>query len=104
MLSKYSPAQLAKATAALLSSLVLFLGLVAAFVAQVIPADAGGAAIGGAIAVVCAFLVRTATFLTTSAPTLTQIAKHADDVIELVRKVRPDAIDAAYAGQRRDGS
>lgn len=92
MLSKYSPAQLAKSTAALLSSLVLFLGLVAAFVSDVIPTDAGGAAVGGAIAIGASILVRMATFLTTSAPTLDQVAKHADEVIDLVQKVRPDAI------------
>lgn len=97
MLSKYRPAQLAKSTAALLSALVLFLAMVGAFVTDLIPADSGGAAIGAGIALVCAWLVRTATFLTTSAPTLEQIAKHADDVIDLVREVKPDAIEPSYS-------
>ena len=102
MLSKYSPAQKAKATAALLSSLVLFLGVVGAFVADWIPTDSGaGAAMAAGIAVVCAWLVRTATFLTNAAPTLDQIAKHADEVIDLVRTVAPDAIDVNYVGRHR---
>lgn len=97
MLSKYSPAQKAKSTAALLSSLVLFLGVVGAFVADWIPTNSGaGAAIATGIALVCAWLVRTATFLTTSAPTLEQIAKHADETIALVQEVAPQAIDATY--------
>lgn len=96
MFSKYSPAQLAKSTAALLSALVLFLGVVAAYVAEWIPTDSGGAAIGAGIAAVCAILVRTATYLTTSAPTLDQIAKNADQVIDLVKQVRPAAIAPSY--------
>jgi hypothetical protein len=97
MFTKYSPAQKAKSTAALLSSLVLFLGVLAAYVTDVMPKDSpAAAAIAGAIGLACAWLVRTATFLTTSAPTFDQVAKNADDVIELVRKVAPDAIDAAY--------
>lgn len=102
MLSKYSPAQKAKSTAALLSSLVLFLGVVGAFVADWIPTNSGaGAAIATGIAVACAWLVRTATFLTTSAPTLEQIAKNADQTIELVRQVAPNAISATYGRHAR---
>lgn len=102
MLSKYSPAQKAKATAALLSALVLFLGSFAGFVTEVLPTGSGAAAaIAGAIAIGCAWLVRTATFLTTSAPTIEQITKHVDEVIADVAVVRPDAIDAEYAGRHR---
>lgn len=102
MLSKYSPAQKAKATAALLSSLVLFLGAFAAFVAEVLPTGSPtAAAIAVAIAGVCAFLVRLATFLTNAAPTLDQIAAHADETIELVREVVPDAIEPGYVGRHR---
>ncbi|ABE67286.1 holin [Mycobacterium phage Jolene] len=103
MLTKYSPAQKAKATAALLSSLVLFLGAFGAFVADVLPTGSGAAAaIAAGIAVVCAVLVRTATFLTTSAPTLDQIAKNLDDTIELVREVRPAAIQPSYGRHARE--
>lgn len=93
MLTKYSPAQKAKATAALLSSLALFLAAFAAFVADVLPTGSPtAAAIAGAVAIACAWLVRTATFLTTSAPTLEQIEQHVDEVIDLVKQVRPAAI------------
>ncbi|AOT25140.1 holin [Mycobacterium phage Terror] len=103
MLSKYSPAQKAKATAALLSSLVLFLGAFGAFVADVLPTGSGAAAaIAAGIAVVCAVLVRTATFLTTSAPTLDQIAKNLDETIELVREVQPAAIAPRYGRHVRN--
>ncbi|AYD84614.1 holin [Mycobacterium phage Paito] len=102
MLSKYSPAQKAKATAALLSSLVLFLGAFGAFVADILPTGSStAAAIAAGIAVVCAVLVRTATFLTTSAPTLDQIAKNLDDTIELVREIRPAAIEPTYGRPAR---
>lgn len=102
MLSKYTPSQKAKATAALLSSLVLFLTSFAGYVADILPTGNGAAvAIGGGIAVVCAALVRTATFLTRSAPTLDQIAHNADQTIELVKQVVPEAIDSNYVGRHR---
>jgi hypothetical protein len=102
MLSKYTPSQKAKATAALLSALVLFLTSFAGYVTEILPTGNGAAvAIGGGVAVVCAWLVRTATFLTNSAPTLDQIAAHADQTIELVREVAPQAIDANYVGRHR---
>ncbi|AHJ86579.1 holin [Mycobacterium phage Jolie2] len=102
MLSKYTPSQKAKATAALLSALVLFLTTFAGYVAQILPTGNGtAAAIGAAVAVVCAVLVRTATFLTNAAPTLDQIASHADQTIDLVREVVPQAIDANYVGRHR---
>ncbi|QFG10110.1 holin [Mycobacterium phage Lemuria] len=102
MLSKYTPSQKAKATAALLSSLVLFLTSFAGYVADVLPTGNGYAvAIGGGIAVVCAALVRTATFLTKSAPTFDQVAGDVDNVIEIVQKVAPEAIDANYVGRHR---
>ncbi|MCV7226043.1 hypothetical protein [Mycolicibacterium komossense] len=97
MLSKYTPSQKAKATAALLSSLALFLLSFAAFVADVLPTGSGAAAaIAAGIAIACAWLVRLATFLTASAPTFDQIAKNVDDVIDLVEEIRPAAIDPAY--------
>ncbi|QFG06033.1 holin [Mycobacterium phage Mercurio] len=102
MLSKYTPSQKAKATAALLSALVLFLTSFAGYVAEILPTGNGAAvAIGGGVAIACAWLVRMATFLTNSAPTLDQIAKHTDDAIELVQKVAPEAIDATYVGRHR---
>ncbi|QFG09983.1 holin [Mycobacterium phage Antsirabe] len=102
MLSKYTPSQKAKATAALLSALVLFLTSFAGYVTEILPTGNGAAvAIGGGIAVVCAALVRTATFLTNSAPTLDQIAAHADQTIDLVREVVPQAIDPEYVGRHR---
>lgn len=102
MLSKYTPAQKAKATAALLSSLVLFLGTFAGFVTDVLPTGNGtAAAIAAGIAVVCAALVRTATYLTTSAPTLDQIAKNVDQTVDLVREVVPQAIDQSYGRHSR---
>lgn len=102
MLSKYSPAQKAKSTAALLSALILFLTAFAGYVTDILPTGNGAAAaIGTGVAVVCAWLVRTATFLTNSAPTLEQIAKHADETIALVRQVAPQAIDASYVGRHR---
>lgn len=100
MLSKYSPAQKAKSTAALLSALVLFLTAFAGYVTDVLPTGNGtAAAIGAGIAIVCAALVRTATFLTNSAPTFDQIAAHTDEAIELVKQVAPEAIDVAYHGR-----
>lgn len=103
MLSKYSPAQKAKSTAALLSALVLFLGVLAGYVTDVLPSGSpAAAAVAAAISLVCAWLVRTATFLTTSAPTLEQIAKNADATIELVRQVAPAAIDAGYVPGRHE--
>ena len=107
MLSKYTPAQKAKSTAALLSSLALFAGVLAGYVTDVLPTGNGtAAAIAGGITLGAAWLVRTATFLTTAAPTLEQIAKNADATIELVRTVAPEAIDANYVGRHRrdDGS
>jgi hypothetical protein len=104
MLSKYSPAQKAKSTAALLSALVLFLGSFGAYVAEILPTGNGaGAAIGLGVAAVCAWLVRMATFLTNSAPTLEQIAGHVDQTVDLVREVAPKAIDASYVGRHRAG-
>lgn len=102
MLSKYTPSQKAKATAALLSALVLFLTTFAGYVAQILPTGNGtAAAIGAGVAVVCAVLVRTATFLTNAAPTLDQIAHNADETIELVKQVAPEAIDPNYVGRHR---
>lgn len=102
MLSKYTPSQKAKATAALLSALVLFLTSFAGYVAEILPTGNGtAAAIGGVVAVVCATLVRWATFLTNAAPTLDQIASHADQTIELVKQVAPEAIDPSYVGRHR---
>ncbi len=102
MLSKYTPAQKAKATAALLSALVLFLTSFAGYVTEILPTGNGVAvAIGAGVAVVCAWLVRMATFLTNAAPTLEQIASHADQTIDLVREVAPQAIDANYVGRHR---
>lgn len=97
MLSKYSPAQKAKATAALLSSLVLFLLSFAGFVTDVLPTGSPtAAAVAVAIAGACAFLVRLATYLTKAAPTFDQIAANVDDTIEVVKRVRPDAIEPSY--------
>lgn len=106
MLPKYTPAQKAKATAALLSALVLFLTTFAGYVAEILPTGNGtAAAIGAGVAVICAALVRTATFLTNSAPTLDQIAANTDATIDLVREVAPAAIDVAYGRHaRRDPS
>ena len=104
MLSKYSPAQKAKSTAALLSALALFAGVLAGYVTDILPTGSPtSAAIAGGITIGAAWLVRTATFLTTSAPTLDQIAKNADQTIEPVKQVAPEAIDANYVGlPRRD--
>lgn len=106
MLTKYSPAQKAKSTAALLSSLALFAGVLAAYVTDVLPTGSpASAAIAGGITLGAAWLVRTATFLRVSAPTLEQIAANTDATIDLVREVAPAAIDAAYGRHaRRDPS
>jgi hypothetical protein len=97
MLSKYSPAQKAKSTAALLSALVLFLGVLAGYVTDILPTGNGtAAAIAGVITLVCGYLVRTATFLTNAAPTIEQVAKYTDETIALVHHVEPQAIADAY--------
>ena len=102
MLSKYSPAQKAKSTAALLSALVLFLGVLASYVTDLLPTGNGtAAAIAGGIAVVCAVLVRTATFLTNAAPTIEQVTKYTDETIALVHHVEPAAIEPSYVGRHR---
>ena len=102
MLGKYSPAQKAKSTAALLSALVLFLGSFGAFVADWIPTDSGtGLAVAGGLAVACAWLVRTATFLTNAAPTIEQVTKYSDIALDVVSRVMPGAIDPNYVGRHR---
>lgn len=94
---KYTPAQKAKSTAALLSALALFLTVTAGYVTDLLPTGNGAAvAIAGAITVVGGILVRTATYLTTSAPTLEQIQQNADAVIELIQKVKPEVLAADY--------
>lgn len=104
MLSKYSPAQKAKSTAALLSALVLFLTVLAGYVTDILPTGNGAAAaIAGGITVVCAYLVRTATFLTNAAPTIEQVTKYTDEAIAAVHAVEPQAISAQYVGRHRAG-
>lgn len=87
MLGKYSAAQLAKSTAALLTALVTFLGSVALIITGIAPP-----AWGYGLAAASAVLVRYATFLTNSAPTIAQIEANIEDVIKLVKQVRPSAI------------
>lgn len=88
-MGKYSPAQLAKSTAGGLTALVTFLGSLSLILADVVPADWGWA---GGLALASAFLTRMAVYLVKSAPTLAQVEANVEQVIELIRQIKPDVL------------
>lgn len=87
MFGKYTASQLAKSTAAFLTALATFLGSVALIITGIAP-DGWGFALAG----VSAVITRYAVYLTNAEPTIAQVEKHIDEVIELVKAVRPGVI------------
>lgn len=87
MFGKYSPAQLAKSIAAVLTGAAAFIVILAGALAGLLPPEwiAGLSAVG-------VLLTGWAAYLTKSAPTLEQVEAHIDDVVALVKQVRPGLI------------
>lgn len=87
MFGKYSLSQVAKSTAAFLTALATFITSVALIATDVVPPEWGYA-----LAAAAALITRYAVFLTNAEPTLAQVEKNIDQVIDLVKQVRPGAV------------
>jgi len=95
MFGKYKPSQVAKALAATLTAFVTFLGVTTAALTEFLPAEWIAALAGVAVV-----LTGAAAYLTKMAPTIEQIEGNLDDVIDMIKVLRPGAVVDTTDGTR----